>query len=543
MKTSARGTIISSKNAINAERFFTLQMLNPKATMGSRVVRMKSDDTQLPTVGYNFNSVFTVSPTIAEGDISFKIMFTPSPLIIAEIFSSQPVTISGHRSFTNQIENGYQTYVIGSKVGQLGEIDQDFNFSPKSDWSKYRCIGYSAGSQWVGREIDKSGVVYAARMNESVTLDEFDPTSKQDSIFSRAFQEQTFAGLHKEPVYDWMYVDENDAAVDEPDKQPDDHVIKMKIGLAVRDILTQEVPTPNPAVVDFVESTFNNFDQYFKTGPSSDNQGFINETFAIFDRQWKITNATANGVKEYHYPTVVNTTLRLVPRQPGKLQTFHTQYSVNAGLLIVNDNFYEAITTVLAQRLAGDFNAIKLQDYFVAIGFDITATIKLDNAMVRRRNRSGTIVNMVARSILDDNAGLFVDDTWSNPVAEYRFPNSGKDSCIMIQFVHVTNYELIVADTSIISNFAIASKSTGRNDIVDFKSAKMQKIMQAIPPMITLDSGMIGQTAQTELASRGIIADIANVLGPLATMVFPEFKPAIGLVQGLANKFDSLNII
>lgn len=551
MRSSARGTIIPSKNAMNAERFFVLQTLNPKATMGSRVVRLKSDDTQVPTVGYNFNSVFTVSPTQGNDDPTFKIMFLPSPLIIAQIFSTEPVIVSGHRSFSIRDESGITTYIVGSKVGQLGTLDADFNFVPKLDWSKYRCIGYSAGSQWVGREIDKSGVVYAARMNESTTpLSDFDPTAKQDSIFGRAFQEQTFSGMHKEPVYDWTYVDENDAAVDEPDIQPTSHTIKLKIGLGARPPVVQALPDPNPSVVEFTEGKWASFTAYFAdiiNGPTEANREYVNTQWQALDRQWKLSTPIGGNVSELTVPVTANITAYLLPRPnrpDARKQTLRPEYSINTTLRIPGGDFYAAITSIIGARLTNDFSAVfSLDDYYVCVGFEITGTATINRESIANHRRSEQYINLVGRTLLDDNAGLFVDDTWATPIAEYRFPRATVDQCIMLQFVHVTNYELMVADTSIISNFAVASRANNRNDIIDVKSERMQKIMQAIPPMITLDNGIIGQTAHTELSSRGIVGDIANLLGPLATLIFPEFKPMIGIAQSLANKFDSLNII
>lgn len=549
MKSSARGTIIPLKSANNAEQFFMLQTLNPKATMGSRTIRMKADDTQIPTVGYNFNSVFTVAPQINDSpdDISFKIKFLPSPLIIAELHSQTPLKIAGHRSFSVTDELGITTYVIGSKVGQLGTLDEHLNFQPKLDWSKFRCIGFSSGSQWVGREIDKSGVVYASRMNNEVQLATFDPTAKQDAIFSRAFQEQTFSGMHKEPVYDWTFVDENDGSAVGPDIQPNKHTVHLKLGLSVLPPLQTTIPEPNPSVVEYTQNVFTSFQNYFTSGYSTMNTEWIEMQFQAFDRQWNITSRLPDGTYSFTGTLQVDVTAHLVPRTTGKLMTLRPQFNIGAELTFRGGDFHTTLFERIATRLDNDFSftatGIKLQDYYLAVGIEVTSEILVNREEMESRVRSTQILNLFGKTLLDDNNGLFVDNTWASPVAEFRFPRTGGDQCVMMQFVHVTNLELVVDDTSVLSNFAVSSVPKSRSDFVDLKSAKMQKVMQGIPPMITLDNGVIGQTAITELSSRGIISDIANLLGPIASTIFPSHRPMINGIQSLANKFDSLGII
>jgi hypothetical protein len=548
-KAASRGTIIPLNTRMNAERFFLMQTLNPKATMGSRTIKLKADDTQLPTVGYNFNSVFTVALNGSSGeDMSFKIKFLPSPVIVAQIYSRLPITVHGHRAFTIPDGEGFLTSVIGSKIGQLGDIDEQFTFTPKLDWSKYRCIGYSAGSMWVGREIDKSGVVYAARMNEETRLADFDPTAKQDSIYGRAFQEQSFSGMHKEPVYDWTFTDPNQAAVEEPNFQPSHHTIKYNDSCVAYplehgpyEVGPSDPPNLLPVSTDNDPSRIIQrvFDRVISNG-------YLDNQLLAFNRQWNILAQNGREYSFNHALTISYTfTTMVLPNSPESINVRTGEITLQPGtspMRFVPGSFVnDVLFGPLIQALTDNFIEGRLH----TVSIDLLSSIRLQSRNVQYHKPQPTSRNIISQQLADETDYLFLDDTWAAPVADYRFaPISGDFVAdVMMQFVHVTNYELIVSDTSIINNFTTAQASNSKDDVIDSKSIRLQKIMRGMPPMITFDSGCVGQTAQTELASRGIVGDIANLLGPIASTLFPQFAPLIGLGQSLANQFDSLGII
>lgn len=548
-KAAKRGTIIPMTANVSAERFFILQTLNPKATMGSRTIKLKADDTQLPTVGYNFNSVFTVALNGSSGeDMSFKIKFLPSPVIVAQIYSQQPITVHGHRAFSIPDGQGYLTSVIGSKIGQLGDIDDQYNFTPKLDWSKYRCIGYSAGSSWVGREIDKSGVVYAARMNEETRLADFDPTAKQDSIYGRAFQEQSFSGMHKEPVYDWTFTDPNQAAVEEPNLQPSHHTIKYNDSCVAYPLdkgaytLTENDP-PNVLPVSRDTDPDRIVQRIFDRVISN---GYLENQLMAFNRQWNILTQIGRQFTFGHNLTVNWTFVTMViPGEPQSNAVRTGEFTLVPGTSPMNFSTGTFVNEVLLGPLITAYRDNFIEGSLHTISIDLLSSIRLQSRNVQYHKPSSVTRNIITQQLADETDYMFLDDTWAAPVADYRFApvSGGTVADIMMQFVHVTNYELIVSDTSIINNFTTAQASNSKDTVIDSKSTRLQKIMRGMPPMITFDSGCIGQTAQTELASRGIIADIANFLGPIASTIFPEFAPIINVGQSLANKFDSLGII
>lgn len=592
-RLAQRGTLLPTRQrGVRASQYYLATMLNPKATMGSKAVKFKSDAVQTPRVAYNFNSVFTISPNVYpnyEKNFSneFKIKFLPSPLIVAEVHTKGRLNIGGvpHVEIYN-IDGSVSYFIIGSKVEQLGMLD-GHKFKPRADWAKYRCIGYSAGSMWVGREIDKAGVVYAARMNEEVPLDKFNPTLKQDAIFGRAFQEQSYAGTHKEPVYDWAHADPNEAALDpdHPDGPSGDKSITFVYNASHVNpdynrttnratVYTYGTPTPSypdalgfGLIRGFDNQPGNIINDLCLTASRQDAQTFVELHAAInkFSSMYPTsTTVTPAGTEWTHNLNLsINVSSIFFPYSGGptsnysidgiKSSEFFVEFTESEALYI-NDQveFMKSMARTISQsKSLMDFITNQINTFGspaknsgdLWFGFDVrvVSNVLLNKPLRENHQRGLREYDIYANVQWDDASGMFHDDTWASPVAYFSFPTTPDNSDqYMMQFVHQTNLELIVDDTSPLANFAIAQESNSVDTVVDQSEKRLQRVMQALPPMVTFDNGQLGSTSTTELASRGVIKDIADLLGPLAAAMFPQFAPLIGGAQALAGAFDNL---
>lgn len=555
--SSSRGTMMPIRQNLSAERLFMLQTLNPKACSGTRGIKFKSDNVQIPRVAFNFNSVFTLLSNDANS--KFKIKFNVSPLVIAEILPiadpDSPSTpfpkIIGARSFIQDD----RIYVLGSKIGQLGELDENFDFTVDSAWKKFRATGMSAASTWVGREIDKGGVVYCARMNDTIPLEDFEPTSKMDAIYSEAWKTQTVTAMHKEPVYSPQYIDPNEAAVDEPASRPEAVRVSFECTFAnFWDGNTTQLSITNQGAflaVGNITSTYNTAQKTMQNFTALDsavfrdvNIRYLQYQLDIFDRHWGIINRSSSGTVSIEVPI----TFELQPffKRPAPDIPTSNAISVNLSTTTFTSADTYALSKLILTAIADACTSAPLSTALTSgqfsprltISFQITAT----NLMIKNYKRSNIPLNrnIVAQIANDNFDGLFDDSAFALPVMEFTVASGSVGGSTAFQFVHNVNLELMVQDTNVLGNFAMANNSDSKSDVLDVENERLQKIMKALPPMITYDNDQISSTAKTELASRGILGDITSLLGPIATAVFPEFAPLISAGSGIANTLDKL---
>lgn len=522
-------------------------MLNPKAAAGSRSFKFKSDNVQLPRTAFNFNSAFVVTSVNSSPSPTyyFKIKFNASPVVIAEIYDPQAgLVVSGAKTF--KLDN--IIYVLGSKTQQLGEVNERYEFSPKIDWKKYRCTGYSGSSSWVGREIDKCGTIYAARMNEEVPIADFDPTLKQDVIFSQAFKDQSFAATHKEPVYDWLYVDPNEAIIDETATgKPNTSEIAIKIFLGNSDDAVAGGGTatswPYLPGVSF-NATNNTFQKLWASGNTYNNRNinYVADQLTTENNKW-------------HFIAMTSTSYSMDVAMDWEIEPLFTDDSITpaqasgsfpftatgSSILDLAKAMFTQLNIAIQDISIPPYNTTQSAPQMCSTRVIFTMKFKPSGHMLRTYDRNVKMVRSIPASFaVAELDGLFCDRTFAQPVLEYNLPLAQVSNSFAFQFIHNTNYELIVDDASVLANYAVAADVDKQSDVVDIQNEKIQHIMQSLPPMITFDGGILSGTATTELASRGAIKDIFSVLGPLASTIFPEITPFLPIGGAIASAVDGI---
>lgn len=522
-----------SSGVNNAERRFLVSMLNPQTTLGSKPIKMKSDNVQLPRLAYKFDSVFTV--TLPNSNETFKIKFNPAPTIIAEIWSPSDVVVTGVRS----IVDGNYTYVLGSKIGQLGSLTDRNDFEPAEDWTRYRCLGYSAQSMWVGREIDKSGTCYVARQNEEVdSLEVFNPTLKQDSIYTQAWKTISVTGQHKKPVYDFQFAESADSVEDTNTVHEREILVPYPISYDNDDGYTGfQLRTvgagSNLTYAQWISFNANN--TTCRTTASQDTfVKFLTELSAAYDVIQTRTNGSVSIDVETDYFFQIEATTLGAPKlisTTGNLNLDVT--SANLPTLAV-DIWARFITTITAGAFLDTPTA----------GTTLLATATISFKIRVPRNFKRTQTNIFTRNITaairaDELDGLFTDSTFAEPILQFNMPGAGLAGNGAWQFIHTTNYELVVTDDSALGNFALAEKETPINSVNIMQNGPVQQILQSLPPAVVFDGGELDSTAKTELASRGILTTLTSVLGPVAAAMFPGVAPFLSPINSLASALDT----
>lgn len=501
---------------------------------------MKSDNVQLPRLGYKFDSVFTlVMPNASE---TFKIKFNPAPTIVAEIFSPEPITITGARTVTD----GYYTYVLGSKIAQLGTINDRNEFEPAEDWTRYRCVGYAAQSMWVGREIDKAGTCYIARQNEAVDkLENFNPTIKQDSIYTQAWKTISVTGQHKVPVYNFQYAESADSVEDTNTVQEHEITVTYPMSWDTQGGYTgfKELQIGAVSTVSFGQlMAFNAGGTTLRTQDAQDTfVKFLTELEAAYDVIQTRTNGSLSidVATDYNFMIEVwsGTSRVKTVSSNGRLDLDSNGTNMTTLAGAIWDRYVTAVNTANTVWVdAPPVNTILRATGAINFIIRVPHNYKRTQANIFTRNVTAAIR-------ADELDGLFTDSSFAEPVMQFNMPSQGLVGNGAWQFIHTTHYELVVSDDSALGNFAIAEKETPINTVNIVQNAPLQQVMQSLPPAVVFDAGELDSTAKTELSSRGILSNIATILGPVVGSIFPQAAPFIAPVAGLASALDTaLNI-
>lgn len=176
-------------------------------------------ENQLPMSADNSFS-FEVANTIAGTPTIVRIAQIASPVITHLIYcdlGSAFIKVLGANSFRL---NGNVVAVLGNKLEYLGDYVAPSDFTPKQDYRQCRILSVSDNIRYNGKIIDVNGNMYTAMMQEPLELQDVSPTQIADSIRNPMTKSVTRVGQHKEPVFDYFYLD----PADNPDKIVGDKV-------------------------------------------------------------------------------------------------------------------------------------------------------------------------------------------------------------------------------------------------------------------------------------------------------------------------------
>lgn len=528
----------SGVNAVRAANRLLLSTLNPKATAGQRALKVNIDQTMLPKKSFEYDSQFTIRSV--DDETEYKMMLLPSPIIIATIVSNKQLQIGG----TNVIslvdsrapKFNYTYHVLGNKTGFLGDVSPDFIFTPREDWSKFRGVCLSGSMEWVGPQIVVNGVIYVARITNKDDLAEFNPLSKADSVSTTCDNMITVSGQHVNPTLEWQYVDEND---DTDDNKDQDSQITEVINFLFADSTLGALSygTLAPTTLDAAGLNGAISGALLDAPQRAALNRIGGDIFAKYSSAFVHSVGGAGQVVFSCKPRVelcidnaVALSANIAEWENISINDSPVNFDVGvdfASLCLAN------IASVISTSAAAFPNAPPTGPY--GVNMSIRLVLKASVNDVSAMNTSAKISSSLISDLITGRDQLdHFSDNFLCPAINLQ---SDKP---FHQVHHSINWELTVEDDS---PFTMDTVSTSQADPTESVSAaefkKYCQIMEGMPPAIIYNDTGMSQQAQTQLASRGIIKDIANFLGPLAQTIFPGFAPVIGIAQGIANQVDS----
>jgi len=534
----------SKRAAVKAVNLLMSMMLNPTIAQ-PRPMKFFIDESSIPKKGMIFTSAFNVRSTSASTD--FKILFLPSPIIIAEIISNVPLQITGTKVISLQNEdNQYVYYVVGSKVGFVGTIDNNFIFTPREDYSQYRILAMSASCDWFGKQLDKNGTYYASRITNREDLSEFDLLSKPDSLISNMDGKVVLTGQQIKPTYEFEYIDDND---DETEQSK-----------------------PDAKIVEYINLTFSNATRGSGSYPAwrsltkavnvEDVMAFIVGVLLIGDNRPALNSLGAELQRKYGdalFHTEVDATGKaFVVFNQNISFLLSVNYYMNNGEKVAGWNSLQLETDVqpsqgtqnidFAQSLVTNmgigvramwtnFSAPPAFAKEAVLSFNIRAVLRGTDILIRRPYQMAKISTNIIPDIVEGHDQLtHMGSNIRSPVLQVQ------SEMPFLQFQHVVVEEMVIEDDSVLTLDAIATNDASDQalsvNLVDFK--RFTKIMSSMPPMLEYNDGVIGQTGQQELANRGILGTIAGILGPIAAAIFPPVGMLLPVINDLVTGVEGI---
>lgn len=542
LSRAARSVPMRSMTARTSSSRLLMSQLNPAATQGSRSVGFDIDQMALPKKSFRYDSTFQVRGPERS---NFKVLFLNSPLVIAHIVSDQELAFSGVRFITVPMEDGRWTYYIfGNKTGFIGDVDNRFVFTPKPDWSQYRGLAMSGSATWVGKQLDKNGTYYVARITDEEQLNDFDVLSKADNVVCPIDDMISFTGVHNEPTYPFDHIDDNDGAIIDPARPAEtfEEVLNVVFGVGQLGAFSYKrfEGTVNAKIT---ATQVSNFLRPIFIG-NVDNGRFDLENF-FADLSNKYGNVfyrveTTTGQQKYLFTSDVKVILASnalvvdgVSLESWKNET--TEVTIPASKYAESNlselflaHILEAIGSFISNN--DDLTAPKISSNW---NFALRVVLRGDNIFQTkhfngRKMRSGLIADLVTG--LDQVTHLGTN--MQLPVVQVQSDSP------RIQFTHSTFWELVVEDSSPFTIDIVAGASNNKDSVKKGEFNRYVNIMKGMPPALEFTDGNLSEFAASQLQTRGIFGDIANFLGPVIGTIFPPAKPFVGIAQNLISTLE-----
>lgn len=523
-----------------------LAAIDSSTTQGQQAIRAHIDDVSVAKMPYQFSTVCTIRDSSPAGNSIIKVEWLPSAVFSLRVWSSSgPSNLD--IGLTGYVVSGEYTYVLNSNLGFVGKYSADFDtFVASVDWRKFRILGCSGSFIWSGPQLNKNGTATIARAENSDELALFNPSSKSDFVTLSLDDLITVSAIHDSPTFPFISVDPNDAAIDNSNK-PSGALVATSVYVS-SSVGTHPGQMPSVAVnpASTTNASFAASVAAAIVGSSTDvvpaitnalNQ--LNAKYVIYQANGKCTLVSDFSLSFYdmspgvHPPAdweawfsqVVSATFAA---------TYTDQYTLSDPTNILPilsaavDNLLlsNAIPCPPIDPLGMPFNlGMRLHLTFQAQPLGITRGRDIDQSL-------HPMVYLRDPNFEADRTELFFDPNYQPTVAQFSATN------LTLTLTHSVFAEFIVSDTSPFTANTIAmndaSDRTAGMNKQDF--VRYQKILGALPP--GLQRGQMGK----QLQSRGILADIVSVLGPIAGMIFPEALPFVAPANNIANAIESLYI-
>jgi len=508
------------------------------------------DESSIPKKGMTFTSTFCVRSNNMASD--FKVMWLPSPIVVAQIYSptEDDLTITGARYISIPAEKGgTMYYVVGNKVGFVGVVDEQFIFTPREDFAKYRVMALAGQAKWFGKAINMNGTIYGSRITNKDDLVDFDLLSKPDSVITNMDGTVIVIGQNIEPVYKFDYVDDNDD--EDPDPVTEARITEeinisfagSSAGALSHPVYTERTDRPT-TTGDINKASFikHMADNILARGDSE----ALNGLGAALIRKYGSAFFTVgdDGRYKLNQDCDVQFSVVKVVQDDNRFETFDNVQvadSFNPDELppstffagLVSNLLVHAVRDRLFDRLPTF--PIKTQVY-TSCSFLLRIVLKGTQITGRHRSMAKIPTSIIPDIVEGHDQLTHMGHNIRCPVVQFQAEQP------FLQFQHVVFEELVIEDDSILTLDAIATNDESNQalsvSLPQFRT--LSKALASMPPLLMCEKDMLGQVAQQEMANRGILTTIAGLLGPIAGAIFPPVAALLPTINQIAGAVDGM---
>lgn len=547
-----------------------LSQIDCRATCGQEPTMLDVDQSVVPTIGYQYDSNFTVSADPSStGIIDFLIQWIASPIIICRIICPQLLNIGATRSITqvDPVTGLYDIYVLGNKTGYLGDLTDKFQFNYSEDWTKYRVSACSGALTWCGKEIDKNGVVYTSRISNKDDLTSFDPQMNADNVVSNVDDVITVSCQHAVPIYNWKPLDPNDEVAETNNEhQVQDFEFSYDQFFAFQAMTNlSKLPNGEYAALTTIAGTGNLsafatelLAAFLSSFTASGGNTWLTEWIGQLNGKYgnafaSPTNATQFVLKAR--PTVTVAFRYILPETDADA-TYKTFFGRLGGTDVEAEipiaNIEESDEAIVFSNPADLFNALMTRWAAVFVAeyttsaptgvydcINMRAVVKMNFKFnvpgARQVNTRAKVSYNLSPTIADGASAITPYDD------DFRFPVSRVvSSSPFFQVFQQVTTELQVQDGSPFTELAVAHAKSSRSTTVQKREIeKFARIMEGMPPALVMGQNGLNRLSTSMLDARGIIGDIAGFLGGAASTFIPGAAAIVGPITGL---IDSLGL-
>jgi hypothetical protein len=442
--------------------------------------------------------------------------------------------VIGAQSFQVYAPDGYFTYVIGNKKNLIVDDEGNLVVKSKEDFRQFRMIASSVQLQWSGLEIYKNGTYNIARITDSENLASFNPNSKIDAVTCNMSDVIVATSQRATATTPLIPVDPNseDAGGVRPDggiKRAHESIVatgglpsSMDSGtLMFTFAANTTMRTLATGIQDAMINFYNSNGEYKRIFDT-----FISALTAKYPNFWNSEGNTYNmGVK-----FEISATATMV----GAYQSVHmeskpTNLTWSPGQTISNSSlFAEIVTQSVSAISTAPINPISIGARAVVFTCNMLLDIPIDG----RINQRVQIPNFLALGV-DENSladTVYYDNGFLEPVIQ------AVGNQIQVQVITSHSFEFLLSDDTVLAAAAVANTPKDPEAVVSkAEYNKFQSIMKGMPPGLIMGDLGLARISATQLASRGILSDIKNVLGPIASSIFPNSSGMINTVGGIID--------
>lgn len=515
------------KSTTSAIQRLVMNVIDPAGTVGQRAVRLNIDNIAAPKYPVQFDCNFTL-----QSDDQCRLLLASSPLISAVVWSpSNGVAIIGAESYTVEAPTGYYTYILGNKRNLITDPQGNLVVVSKEDFRQFRMIASSMQLQWSGQEIFKNGVYNIARITDAENLSTFNPNIKIDAVTCNISDVVVCTSQRATATTPLLPVDPNseDAGGVRPDggiKRANEYIVctgglpssldsgTASLGLANNSTFAGIATTYQGLMVAFYGANAE-YKRIFDT--------FVSTLVAKYPNFYNSVNDTYSLDVKLELDTTVTIAVNTYKSVHIESKLPNSMIQVGAG-----SSFFSQLTSQLAAAVPGYIANIAVGTFPAVFTWNMILSIPIDGKV----NQKVQVPNFLALGI-DENSladTVFYDNGFLEPVVQM----SGLQ--MQVQVVTSHSFEFLLSDDTILAATAVANTPKDAEAVVNRADyAKFQKIMKGMPPALIMGDLGLARITATQMASRGILSDIKNVLGPIATAIFPNAAGIINTIGGVVD--------